>query len=797
MKRFFNIFCAVAVSGLLLCACEDPQPSGGEGGGTNTEQPEKPEGPEVPAELVNPEPIMRPDVCTPVDYVADSVEAGEDGASIRITAKDTNNFKFEVRPGANIQSYRLDVYPLCRLYNSLFEGAKNANISFPLNDKQVEQMIRGFIFDASGAGAYTFSINNMDDFLSHEFDWMNTPYAQARVVPDCEYIIAIVGCFDTEGVDQGDLSLCYVRTPYKKLIGTPEVDIQVIPRYTSVILNYECEQDAKYYYQWCSNYEDLQPYIDAYGDKLYIDFMRNAIYDPTPANAGIDPNTGLSPHTYFINFGLGATSDFDIMATAIGLDENQTPAEEFQQEVFRLKERPADAKPAEASLVLLEEYISASLFWVECYMPENCPNAYMDLISPEEYEMYKNYDEAAMSTYAMLIQQEPAFGFTNWNYGMKNDAQGNPIYDSCTLRDCIMFGAPDTEYYIAFTAMNEYRQLSPVEFIGPFKTDALVTDAPEKGNDDVNLTLTAEGATKLHIEFTYDIENTAAVHFQYIEGFGDGSIAFPTPESSREELLDYIYHDLYANRWPAEQGNYMKWTDILEPETRYTIAYVGEDWNGVLGEVKFATATTSALVGGNSPKATITGVKGTDTENPKFIIESNADTWGVYYMVGNESASGLSLSGLGDKKLSFRNAEKALEAWYNYCNEYKVNGGATLSSTISVDIHRNERSVALCIPLGGTPDKPVLGEMAHLIYDDEDGEFYDIYHYYPQTAAATSQLRIGTVFERGGEGNVRNWREVVLPESKGAIAPLAPIEGVNVINIDPKAFAAHPKATGR
>ncbi len=781
MKKLFNIICALSLGALALNSCVEPAPGPDGPGGSPIEIPEGPEA------------IMRPDVCTPVNYTPDVVEGGEDGVSIYISGKYTDNFKFVVRPGANIQSYRLDVYPLCRLYNSLYESARSEGRDLTrekLDEATVESMIRGFIFDSSGAGAYTFSAGAMDDYLSHEFDWMNTPYAQARVVPDCEYVIAAVGCFDTEGSEQGELSLCYVRTPYQELEGSPEVEINVTPRYTSAIVEYVCNADAKFYYQWCSNYDDLQPYIDAYGDKLYTDFMRNAIYDPTPADAGIDPNTGLSPHMYVINFGMTASSEVPIMATAIGLDANYTPATKFQQNVFTLKERPDDADPAEAIVTIPEDRIGATLFWIECFMPENCPNVYTKLLPADEAQAIMSYNEEQLANYALLTQQEPSFGFTNWNYGFNTDEQGNLIYDSWKSSEPIMFGAPDTEYYIAYTAMNEYRQLSPMQFVGPFHTKALVTDAPEQSVEDAHLTLSHEGATKVVIDYTYDFTKTACIHFQYIEGFGDeyydangGPYSYPNEESSREELLSYIYYNTYANRWSTEPGNRMHWVDILDPDTDYTIAYVAEDWNGVLGEVKFASTKTEQLAGGDNPATVITGVKD-EIEGDYFLFESNEDTWGVYYMVGDETMDGLSLKNLGDSKLSFRNAEKALEKWYDLCMEYKVNGGATLSSSIKTNVKGNDgKCVALCIPLGGTPDNIVFGEMAHLIYDG--GEFRTLDYYYPAKSAAPAKSSLPRYY--------RQAQNKVVPIDVKCITPAGELFEYT---LDYAKLSSHPKATG-
>lgn len=790
MKKLFNVIAAVAMGTLLLFSCEEP--NSGVNGGNEWGKVEI----KVPQGVVVPDAIMRPDLITPVNYTPDFVEGGEDGVGIRITAKEPANFKFEVRPGMNIQSYRLDVYPLCRLYNSLYETARSEgrDLSQPLSQSVVESMIRGFIFDSQGAGAYTFSASSLDDYLCHEFDWMNTPYAQAKVVPDCEYIIAVVGCFDTEGSEQGDMTLCYVRTPYFALIGNPEVNITVDAGYTKGNLRYSAaNDDVKYYYQWCSDESDLQPYIDAYGDKLYIDFMRNAIYTATDIDAPVE--NGIDPHVFTINFGMTASPDHTYMATAIGLDENFTPAPKFQKLLFHPKERPEDTKPAEAVITVPENRVGASLFWVDCYMPEDCPNVYMEVLHADQAQAIMQYDEQQMAYYALVLQTQEGdgrgyWGFTNWNY---------PEGNSCTVRDIIQFGSPDTEYYIAYTATNSYMELAPVQFVGPFRTKPLITNTPEASVADVVLTLSSSAPTKVDLDFTYDIEKTAAVHFQYIEGFGekttdsegntiyvekdfDGNIMFtyPTQNSSREELLDYIYYDMYTNRWASEEGGHMHWTDILTPDTKYTIAYVGEDWNGVFGEVKFASVVTGQLAGGNNPVAEILGKVDEKTGDPYFLIQHVQDCWGVYYLSGDASVNALMLENLGDKKLSFRNADKALEAWYNYCMEYKVNGDATLGNPIRIDIS-TEKEVAICIPLGGTPDNVILGDMVYLIYDN--GGWYDLSHYYPTTVSAPMARRVINRGERP---------EMPKVEVKGVRKPI--VGSSQVIEVDYDKFSSHPKA---
>ncbi|MBR0337045.1 MAG: hypothetical protein IIX22_01350 [Ruminococcus sp.] len=45
------------------------------------------------------------------------VVASEDGVSVEVTDLTETNFTFVCRPGENVASYRVDVYPLAILYN--------------------------------------------------------------------------------------------------------------------------------------------------------------------------------------------------------------------------------------------------------------------------------------------------------------------------------------------------------------------------------------------------------------------------------------------------------------------------------------------------------------------------------------------------------------------------------------------------------------------------------------------------------------------------------------------------------
>lgn len=745
--------------------------------------------------VVMPDPIMRPDILTPINYIPDYVEGGMDGATIEVTEKTPDNFKFTVSPGANIQSYRLDMYPLCRLYNSLYENMRSFgyDMTKPISEDQVERMIRDFIYDTQGAGAFTFSTDNMQDFLRHEFDWMNTPYAQAKIVPDCEYVIAVVGCFDKDGFEEGDLSLCYVRTPYYPLVGDPRVEMEVLTTFTEMQLNYKPNKDAKYFYEWCSNEDDLQPYIDTYGEKLYVDFMRNAIYDPRSAS---DTEALL----FYRDFGITASADVPIMATTIGLDAQYTPAKSMESEVFSLRKRPENTLPAEATITIDREHIGATTFWLDVEMGANCSAAVMRVYTKDEAEQIQQMSEAEQMLLAQDIYTNGGWGFSNKNY--KYNTQTDELLGSgYRMSEPWVNCVSDSEYVVVYTAMNQYRELIPLKFTEAVRTKSIVKNAPEESKEDVVLELTAKGVQNVTIKFTYTFENTSKIHFQYIEGLVD-DMGLPTEENgTREEFLNLLYEegDSYenpygalVNHWVAEPSGVDSFTDVLFPGTTFTIAYVAEDWDGVLGEVKFASATTDPLVGGDNPQMSITG--GYDMNNePIFTFTMGQDAMQMYTAVctSNEMES---LSDLGNRnKLRYKDAVALFE------NFIMVNGIERLA--LSVSNSATELSVALGMAIGGEPGAPVYGPMEHLIY--AGGEFRTLAYYYPNDAPAAVQSAVQRVRQQiitAHERPVGYVPSSQLPEVEYGTRTLSIDEFAksrNMVVVDYQKLSSHPKAGGR
>lgn len=97
--------------------------------------------PDVP---VNPDVPLPPNP-TPIRWVENEVDGGERGVGIKVTSNTEHNFVFECTPGSKVQSYRLDVYPLCRMYNYLFESV---GTGVQATEEEVEDLIMEAIYNS-------------------------------------------------------------------------------------------------------------------------------------------------------------------------------------------------------------------------------------------------------------------------------------------------------------------------------------------------------------------------------------------------------------------------------------------------------------------------------------------------------------------------------------------------------------------------------------------------------------------------------------------------------------------------
>ena len=684
--------------------------------------------PDVP---VNPDPSLPPNP-TPIKWGENEVDGGERGVGIKVTSNTEHNFVFECTPGSKVQSYRLDVYPLCRMYNYLFESVGKG---VQATEEEVEDLIIEALYNSEGAGAYTFS--------------------RSEIVPGAEYLIITIGCNDEGGQNPADMKICHLKTPVQSVVGSPRVDIDVTTGYRAVGIQYRPNEDCKYFYQFCGDAEPIDAFINTYGKPLYIDFMRHWIKAAEEAQV---PQEELY---YTVNFGYTADPKRMVTATSIGLDENKTPGEYVRKD-FHLKEIDQNAEKPECSLVVSRA--GASMVDMNVEMKKNCVAMFYRIFSASDWAPYENGDEATMTALAQALDQE-GWGVKNTNFAQEGSFKGTQFqYDL----------APNTSYVVAYVGRNKYGQLSGVKHAS-FSTIARITDTPDASEADINITISDPGRTSLRLNYSYN-QNTAVFYHQYIM----------TPDlledGNKAELVKYLL-SADSNVWPAEATGGVEsftWTG-LNPATEYTFAYLAEDWNGVLTDVKIVKANTEAIIAGPNPTMELDGYM---SEIGNFTVHFSIvkDVAKVYHTILEDK-----YSASGDYTY-----QECMDVWKEYCLDY---GLTTVNSTTQSYDKTSEakRLVALCVPIGADSDgNEVIGDLYTVFYDKDKGIITDPSVLFPD-APKSAKGMIGTAKPQVIKKDKRIPANMIIKEEVKKNTPGAMMSG-STIYLDLKKLGKHPHA---
>lgn len=718
------------------------------------------------------------------------------GCEIEVTGVQNNNFQFVVRPGAEVVTFRMDVYPLCRLYNSLFvELCNNSEYAETQEWADIEEAIRRYVFDASGAGAYIMDANGGQEL---EIDWMNSQYEQANVVPEAEYLIVVVGCTDTEGFDQGEMTIAYLKTTSDKVIGNPEVKIDVETGWKKALVRYEAAtDDCKYFYNFWSTEDDLQPYIMAYGRKMYRDFMRHTLGAPL----GID-----DPEQNYSLLSWGAEADPNIvwMASAIGLDRNQTPAEDFQSETFQLKAIPENIVEGTGTIKADEQYTSSTIVWYDYTINANARSVFHKIYDTETIALHEG-DETWSATIASGLLYD-GWGDANPYFKYSEELESY-TGEGCTgrsfrvIQEAVegngVFGY-DSEYQFGYVFKDAANNGSRLNLSEPFKIKTPVKDNPSACQSTGTAKLTAEGRTSVKFECNYDLENTSCIYLNWY--FGD-----PTT-LSQEELwlalgganseLEHNNHPDWAAippmMWPAEEGGYDYYTVAgLEPNTQYTILYVYEDWNGVFSEVKYITCTTAAGEGGENPAISLTYEM---TDRGLMVhFEANEDTKYMKYAAGGKTEFGaqLELTELGEPYLGDpqKDAQYYLDLWSMWVG---AEAGLTSFNTSANlgPIDDKDLTIIIGVPFG---KDDIQGTAAYIIYDH--GVVKSLHDYYDYEGEPLSVKRAKTAPKLGQPKHTRIPAMLERPAELKRENKIDKMPGGKMQVIDMRKIASHPKAT--
>lgn len=691
MKKNILFLSVVVSAALFMVSCEGNDPDKNGNGGNETEKFDPSNGK------------------MPIKWSDNIAEGTDVGVTIEVTKVENENFVFELRPGSKVKSYRMDVFPLALLYNSLLNDGYLGKSTW-----EIAEAIRSYIFSSNSSGGFTFSIEDEEgggeDFLQKQFDWANTTYAavSAVPVPDADYIIAVVGCTDTAAdvSCQEELTLCRVHTTSAELVGDPSCEINVNIGYRKFAVQHLPNPDCKYLYYYGSHADQFDEYIDAFGDVMFRDFLRSTTTAPYDVS---------DPESLIYNFDFGQYADSDLLSctAVICLDENRTPAAMYQRKDFRLKKIPANAEGAEAELVVQENSIAANYFNIEATIEANCNTIFYRTYDKETADeiMAASDDQKALLAYDIYVG---GYGCHNPNFLFDEEeevpcgSQGN-----VTLPQYGDYLAGET-YRVVYICRNAYGTLSDLKFTDEFTMDDRNLDSNASCNvKDFSLKLSSPSRQKFMIEVEYDPETVSIVYISY---FYEGNS--PSCAASREwkDWVDFIFtqseygtggiNPVNANisTWCRMDSGYDPfWLTGLQPDTEYTVFCCAEDFDGNVSEVLFETITTEAIQAGPDPTMSLSLSRS----------DSYGEDWSVSYSIVKDVARfkyalvdnisdissyipGITVSDLNDLASSSFGYETCKEGFYNFVLEL---GLSTYSDT-NQGWAGDGTHVAVCLAIG-------------------------------------------------------------------------------------------------
>ena len=635
MKRFVLMLMA-AVSAVVLSSCEG---KGGDGGGEN--------------------PSGKGDGFYefPLNVQEDGFEAGENGVSINVSSVKENNIVFNLVPGSAVKSYRVEVYPKAMLYNLLLNEGCVEGTADDCEDKIVQ-----LIKNASTAGSVVFN-SSSDDFDAKEFDWVNADFTNAVVVPDCEYYIMVLACYDSEGVNPASLSIAGVTTPAKPLVGDPRIEIEAETGYRAFIVRYHPNEDCRFFYHWIWSTEEMSEFIDLFGDKMMRDFCRTAVSEAY--DASLEDNL-------FVKRTFDIADDIikENTAIAVAVDANGTPAADVMRYDFTMMDIP-EGEFAPVARIEAGERIGATLAYFDVEMEKNCMSCFYRLYTSENADLLESLSAVEKEQEAVSIANE-GWGVANDNFSFNSDL-GTLTGDAfATSGESQVELQPDTEYVILYVAKNYFGELSELCFSEPFRTKPLVRNDPDACIADVELTFTDVSRWGFTYNFRYDYETTACYRFQLVYPYDEDDPSTDEDDdyirpphyindvNDREKWMTFFY-DTYqegpagqvpiVNMWEAEKSNYDGYTMYgYDSGITYVIAYCAEDINGVVGPVKFAEVTTTAPDPGPNPTVAIENLEydeETGGISGRFVANEDAKMI-KYFSVRSSDASLYSACALND-----------------------------------------------------------------------------------------------------------------------------------------------------
>ena len=653
-----------------------------------------------------------------------TVEADADGVSVSIKNVTNASVQFECRPGANVQSYRLDVIPLSMIYNTIInEGLVGAS------KDEIDELMITLLTSSTSVNGVVFTEKTFEDYYSHNFDWVNTEYSNGGVLCDCDYAICIIPCFDTEGLEPSGVNLAYFKTEAPALVGDPDVRIDVSISYRAFQAVHEPNDDCKWVCYWSYLTEQIDEYVDVVGDRMLRDFVRaaSAAYDVA----------STADMVYHIDFGQSADAQVSQTVLALALDVNGTPAEYVTRKDFSLKPIP---ESPEAVYTIKPHKTAASIFWIEVDFGPTCKNCYYRWMSEEEAAKIKAYSADDQKAYARDLVQN-AWGVHNnkFSFDVENNVPNGDAY--LAIENQIVAYQPHEKYIIVSAGENFYGEVTDLQFSEPVVMKKKVLDAPSTclvSDDEFSLILDNVSRTGFRYKFNYTKPEEVGLYYFQIVSPVDAEARETNPEmcppediygASHADWMKFFFETyivaedgekvLQVNTWdPEESGHDALSMFGYEPGVEYVVAYCVEDINGVVSNVRFEKVTTMAVSAGDNPQASI-DAKLTDGEW-MFTFSANEDTGTLLYMTSTYGDANYDLLCLPyilkDTYDDYPTYNSIFDVW----DEKIMDLGLTTKSlvTYSTEPAREDDKIilALCLPVGKDKDgKDVYGKLQHLL----------------------------------------------------------------------------------
>lgn len=666
---------------------------------------------------------------TPVRYVDTKFIGSANGITIEATDVTSDNVKFNCKPGADVVSYRVQLYPLGSMYNTMI-NAMNQEKRESLTTTETDNILFLALNNTSSTATSGKLFNEKSygkDFASYDFDYMNSDMQVFQIQPDIDYLIVAQAYFDEEGVSSpGDLCVCHVRTPKKELIGSPEVSFYLMLDYTGYYLSHIPNADCKYLYYLSSNAKEIDQYIDAYGEEMYRQFLCHY-------------GDRLNVETGELGFEASNLDPaLDYVATAVALDANGTAANKVFRKDFRLPTLPPVTEAAEC-VIATPDRIGGSQVEFNLRMEKNCQALRFQVLPKATVEAIMSGDKKSKEAYAIQLynptRENQSWLVENGNFSFDRE-NNKPTGDAIEKRDFWFELSGDTEYAIIYAGTNFYKEISELKATEVFRTKPVVRDNPDACEADLEIKVVASDRTSVTLEFSYNPDKTAHYYWQYYSPDPSGR-KFPDVKDGSDEArynpsTGWLYYfltfrnpDAYESIWPnlwkadgmGDQVETLKW-DGFQANTTYEFAYLAEDWNGVLSHVKFCTGVTPTIIGGPNPTISATAERQYDGTY-EIAYTANEDTREIRYMsvsINDPDAGKLALSQLRDKDPNYSHADY-VEAWEEY-----VMANGLFDTNISVTqklIPDGAISVAMGMAIGGKDaGSPVYSELVALIFTD-------------------------------------------------------------------------------